>query len=212
MTQPLWFEEAVQPWMEKLRQYCVYLTGSPWDGEDLMQEAIALTYRYYMRQGEIKDIRPFLMKVARNKRIDALRRRRLREAAGDPLAEEGRRDACVFEIRDWLEWVAGRLTASQMNVWLLADYFGYTMNEIAGALGLSMSAVRSQLFRARESLRACRSSQEQDDQGLRMHANRRKASPPPLSRGVCPLAVDAWARSIVNNDPAGMFISKRTGS
>lgn len=177
-----------------------------------MQEAIALTYRYYKRQGEIHDIRPFLMKVARNKRMDTLRRRRPREESSDILTDDGRREVCGFEIRGWLEWVAGRLTSSQMNVWLLADYFGYTMNEIAGALGLTMSAVRSQLFRARETLRACRLSQDHDLQRREQGSMRRYICPPPQHRGVCPQAVEAWAQCIMNNDPSDLSLKARTGS
>ncbi|MDF2836006.1 MAG: polymerase sigma factor [Paenibacillus sp.] len=212
MTQRLCFDEAVKPWLEKLRQYCVYLTGSPWDGEDLMQDAIALTYRYYKRKGEIKDIRPFLMKVAKNKRIDELRRRRFREEPVDLLPEEGRRDVCGFEIRGWLEWVAAELTSSQMNVWLLADYFGHTMNEIANALGLSMSAVRSQLFRARETLRARRAAYGQDAPAIAAGFMRRSASSPTYPRSGISQAVEASARSIMNNDPTDLFLYVRTGS
>ncbi len=177
-----------------------------------MQDAIALTYGYYKRHGEIKDIRPFLMKVARNKRIDGLRRRRLREELGVMLADEGREDVCGFEIRGWLEWVAAKLTSRQMNVWLLADYFGHTMNEIASALGLTMSAVRSQLFRARETLRACRPLSGLDELGPERDYARQKAFQPAHPRGTRPQAVEAWARSILDNDPTNLFLHARTGS
>lgn len=205
------FEEAVGPWLRELRQYCFYLTGSAWDGEDLFQEAVSLTFRYYQRRGAIKEIRPFLMKVARNKAIDVHRRRRIREAPEDAAREEGRRDICYFEIRGWMEWVAARLPANQLTVWLLADYFGYTMNEIARGLELTMSAVRSLLFRAREKLRACRNGSgpepEVDAAGIRRS---RKSQPTP-DKGERP-AVEVYVAAIAEEAPLKLLRIARTGS
>ncbi|MDQ6422383.1 RNA polymerase sigma factor [Paenibacillus sp. LHD-117] len=216
MTSSLPFEEAVKLWLPELRHYCVYLTGSVWDGEDLLQETVALTFRYYKRQGEIKEIRAFLMKVARNKRIDQFRKRRLREDSGLCPKEEGRRDTCYFEIRGWLEWVAARLPASQLNVWLLADYFGFTMIEIAGGLRMTMSAVRSQLFRAREKLRSCRLSYDLEQKSEQVRgarstskSGRRSAQSVPFGQLA---AIDLWTGCIMCDDPKPLFMAARTGT
>lgn len=228
MTTQTPFEEAVRPYLKEVRQYCVYLTGSVWDGEDLLQETMARTFRYYKQRGEIEELRPFLLKVARNKRIDGLRKRRIIETSDADLLEAGRRDGCYFEIRGWLEWLTCRLPASQLTVWLLADYFGYTMNEIAAGLGLTMSAVRSQLFRARERLRACRPERGGEPAVSAAGARRRAAAGvgatmpssrgrpvsdvPPYPTGVNPAMIERWARGIINDDPASLFAAARTGT
>jgi RNA polymerase sigma-70 factor (ECF subfamily) len=212
MTSGNAFEEAVKPLLRELRQYCVYLTGSTWDGEDLLQETVALAFRYYKRRGEIKEIRPFLMKVARNKRIDGYRKRRIRETSGDLALEEGRRDSCYFEIKGWIEWLAAKLPANQLKVWLLADYFGYTMNEIAQGLGYTMSAVRSLLFRAREKLRSCRSGSDIEPGEINADTQR-GTSAKHVSLNGMKILIERWANGIMKDDPQDLLLkAARTGS
>ena len=152
------YERIVQPYLPELRKYCFYLTGSAWDGEDLYQHSLMKLWRFYLRVGELKDVRPFLLKIARNLWIDEYRRRQRKPVSPFMPAEWNAvaTDVSYADIRGWIEWLACRLSIRQLHVWLLADYFGFTMKEIAGCLSVTMAAVRSQLHRAREKLRVCR--------------------------------------------------------
>jgi len=153
------FETLVQSHLPELRRYCYYLSGSVWDGEDLYQETLAKSFSYYARKGDIKEVRPFLYRVAKNRWHDEYRRsgpgeRELAAAEAGSAA-----DVDYAEVLGWMEWVARCMPPRQIIVWLLADYFGYTMKEIAGGLRTTMSAVRSILFRARLRLRECHAAQ-----------------------------------------------------
>jgi len=149
------FETLVQSHLPELRRYCRYLSGSVWDGEDLYQETLAKSFSYYARKGDIKEVRPFLYRVAKNRWHDEYRRGgRIKQEP--EKAEAGcASDVDYAEIVGWLEWASRCMPIRGVVVWLLADYFGYTMKEIASGMHTTMSAVRSILFRSRLRLREC---------------------------------------------------------
>ena len=179
------YEMLVKPYLPELRKYCRYLSSSVWDGDDLYQETLFKTYRYYVQKGDLQDARPFMLKVARNAWVDDYRKRGrkkadlLHQATVSPAPD-------YFEVRCWIEWLAVRMSERHMAVWLLSDYFGNTMNEIANGLRITVSAVRSVLFRARSSLRAC----------LRGKAAANKATAN---------LIDRWVGCIVYDNPALLF-------
>ncbi|MFF2888580.1 RNA polymerase sigma factor [Paenibacillus sp. NPDC057967] len=153
------FETLVQSHLPELRRYCRYLSGSVWDGEDLYQETLVKSFSYYVRKGDIKEVRPFLYRVAKNRWHDEYRRSGPGIQELDTAETGAVTDVDYAEVRGWMEWVARCMPLRQVVVWLLADYFRYTMNEIASGLCTTMSAVRSILFRARLRLRECQAAQ-----------------------------------------------------
>ncbi|WP_077327953.1 RNA polymerase sigma factor [Virgibacillus siamensis] len=44
------FESAVQPYLNDLKNYCLSLTKSSWDGEDLMQETLIKAYKSWIKK------------------------------------------------------------------------------------------------------------------------------------------------------------------
>ncbi|RJE84788.1 RNA polymerase sigma factor [Paenibacillus sp. 1011MAR3C5] len=153
------FETLVQSHLPELRKYCRYLSGSVWDGEDLYQETLVKSFSYYSRKGDIKEVRPFLYRVAKNRWHDEYRRSGPGQQELDSAKTGAALDVDYAEVRGWMEWVARCMPLRQVVVWLLADYFGYSMKEIASGLSTTMSAVRSILFRARLRLRECHGAQ-----------------------------------------------------
>lgn len=205
------YESIVGPHMSELNRYCLFLTGSPWDGEDLFQEALLKSLRYYASSGVITNARPFLFRVARNLWIDEYRQRgRKRIIAELEWEGEGRvEDVRYCEIRSWLEWAAAVLPDRQLVVWLLADYFGYTMNEIGRGLGITMSAVRSLLHRGRERLRS--SHEEALDATSPHERNRGPVQEAMVRRAqsndseVLSNRIDVWVGCIMRDNPAALF-------
>src|SRR5262245_54646187 len=71
------FLETYEPLRAQLYRYCRWLTRSPWDAEDLAQDALARAFATLARMGEEPpNPRAWLFRVASNLWIDALRRRR----------------------------------------------------------------------------------------------------------------------------------------
>src|SRR5438270_1373084 len=72
------FLETYEPLRSQLYRYCRYLTRSPWDAEDLAQDALARAFVTLARMGgqEPTNPRAWLFRIASNLWIDQTRRRR----------------------------------------------------------------------------------------------------------------------------------------
>jgi RNA polymerase sigma-70 factor, ECF subfamily len=143
------FLDLFEPHRPDLFRYCRYLTRTPWDAEDLSQDAFA---RAFVTLGCMHESPPnpraWLFRVASNLWID--RARRMREEPGAP-PEEG----AAHEPRAARE-AAGTLIAAlspqERAAVVLKDVFDFSLEEIAEALSTSVGAVKAALHRGRGKL------------------------------------------------------------
>ncbi|MFC5406431.1 RNA polymerase sigma factor [Cohnella soli] len=179
------YEALIVPHLGDLRKYCYYLTKSRWDAEDLCQETLTKSLVFFLHTTPRVDVKPFLVRVARNLWVDECRKRARRRLH---VADESRAyttDNDYVEVRSAIEWLAERFPRRSIETWLLFHYFGYTMQEIAGAMDCSISAVKSVLFRTRDLLRNRHTLKER--------------------RNVVRLDVERWSRAILQDRPQGML-------
>ncbi|MDB4866862.1 MAG: polymerase sigma factor [Cohnella sp.] len=179
------YESMVKPHLDDLRNYCFYLTRSKWDGEDLFQEALLKAMMYFLNTEPYHDVKPFLIRVARNLWIDdcrARQRRRHSHLQNLPLFYI---DSNYAEVRSLIEWMADRLPRRNVETWLLSEYFGYSMQDIADTLKCTVPAVKSVMHRTRRLLRKW--NQEED-----IEADQRK---------IARLDVERWTRAILQDLP-----------
>ncbi|MCD9021801.1 RNA polymerase sigma factor [Cohnella silvisoli] len=175
------YETLVTPHLDDMRKYCFYLTKSKWDGEDLFQETLLKSLVFFLHTEPYLDVKPFLMRVARNLWIDDCRKRRRRRMAKLDPPKVYYTDNDYVEVRGTLEWMAEHFPKRNIEMWLLFHYFGYTMQEIADDMSCSISAVKSVLFRTREWLRNRHSLTEH--------------------RKVIYLDVERWSRAVMQDRP-----------
>lgn len=142
---------------------CYRMTGVAADADDLVQEtfARALTARPD-RSGE--PLRPWLSRVAVRLAIDHLRRRRVRQYAGQWLPAPASTDEPDLEPTPDARYDAAesasyaflvaleRLTPVQRAVLLLRDVLGYSVREAAAALSTTEGAVKVAHLRARRAM------------------------------------------------------------
>jgi RNA polymerase sigma-70 factor, ECF subfamily len=69
-----------------LHRYCTRMTGSVFGGEDVMQETLFEAYRKIEALDDPSALRPWLFRMAHNRRIDFLRKRDSRERAESRFA------------------------------------------------------------------------------------------------------------------------------
>ncbi|WP_372632209.1 RNA polymerase sigma factor [Cohnella sp.] len=150
------YEEWVSPHLLELKKYCYYLAGSRWDAEDLLQDTLLKSFAYFVQEEPDSDMKPFIFRIARNLWIDDCRRRKRRRAATMEMPEVIHSDSDYAEIRGSLEWLAERFPRRNIEMWLLARYFGYSLQEVAEATGVTVPTVKSVLFRTRSMLRGRR--------------------------------------------------------
>jgi RNA polymerase sigma-70 factor (ECF subfamily) len=154
----LWFAylDTIEPVRPRLYAYCLRLTGSVFDAEDLVQETLlrgfAVVGRGDLGMGPslIGNSRAYLSRVATNLWIDA-QRRRAKEAGEDVSVMTAHREpamvtpasaAALFE----------RTAPQERAAVVLKDVFDFSLEEIAAILSTSVGAVKAALHRGRGKL------------------------------------------------------------
>ncbi|GAA3514095.1 sigma-70 family RNA polymerase sigma factor [Actinocatenispora rupis] len=137
-----------------VRRFAAHLCASAEDAEDAAQEALIVLYRKIGTLRASAALASWMFRIVRN---ECLRRaRRLVDSSDAPDA--GPVDSAEDEVLRRLE--AERVAAAiralpdvQRRVLIMRDVLGYPGRTVAGALGLSTAAMKSQLHRARTALR-----------------------------------------------------------
>jgi RNA polymerase sigma-70 factor, ECF subfamily len=155
------FHELYERHARDVFRFALFLTGNPATADDLVSETFV---RAWTARGSIREasVRAYLLTIARNLWRDMLRRESrlvpLEEAAGQSIAAAGDQAA------DW-SWTArqlGQVAAGDREALLLYARDGMTYEEVARALDISVGAVKSRIFRARQLLAALRNDGESE--------------------------------------------------
>lgn len=143
------FLDTYEPLRSELYRYCRYLTRSPWDAEDLAQDALARAFVTLGQSGEAPPHpRAWLLRVASNLWLDRLRRARLDvpEREAEQLASDPR------PTREAAGTLLVRLAPQERAAVVLKDAFDLSLEEIAEALSTTVGAVKAALHRGRGKL------------------------------------------------------------
>lgn len=140
-----------------LQRYCLSLTRSRFDADDLAQETWvkALGYRKFTISPNPEAL---LLRIAKNTWIDASRRQgsliRAMERSGvssDPASAASALEE-LTETELTFQALLAHLSPPQRTAWVLRDVLGYSASESAGLLATTEGAVKAALHRARQAL------------------------------------------------------------
>ncbi|SDN47803.1 RNA polymerase sigma-70 factor, ECF subfamily [Fictibacillus solisalsi] len=148
------FDSTIQPYKIDLWRYCKYITGSPWEGEDLFQETLLKAFTSLTQVWNAMDPKAYLFRIATNNWIDHLRKQKKELeyfAIEEDLSDESK--LSDFEIREALESLLLNLTPKQATIFLLLDVFSFTGTEVASMTNMSESAIYTSLHRSRKKLK-----------------------------------------------------------
>ena len=154
------FDRLYRRYARDVYRYTLALLSNPADAEDVTQTTFLNAYRAYKRGEEPVKPQNWLIKIAHN----ACRTRYLRASRRPrevPL-EEGLRDLAVPpdeipNVKAVLDALA-QLPFNQRSALVMRELEGRSYVEIAQALDVTVPAVETLIFRARESLRVRRSA------------------------------------------------------
>jgi RNA polymerase sigma-70 factor, ECF subfamily len=154
-VKPAWqsFLDVYEPLRPELYRYCRYLTRSPWDAEDLLQDTLARAFATLGRLFQPPpNPRAWMFRVASNLWIDRTRRQRerpLQPHDPEPSAEPER-----SADRDAASTLIAQLSPQERAAVVLKDVFELSLDEVADALATSVGSVKTALHRARGKLTA----------------------------------------------------------
>jgi RNA polymerase sigma-70 factor (ECF subfamily) len=146
------FLETYEPLRAQLYRYCRYLTRSPWDAEDLTQDALARAFVTLARLGgqEPANPRAWLFRIASNLWIDE--KRRPRELPTDAPEVAGAGATEPRASREAAGTLLVTLSPQERAAVVLKDVFDFSLEEIAESLGTTVGAVKAALHRGRGKL------------------------------------------------------------
>lgn len=161
----LWFDylDAIEPARPRLHAYCLKLTGSVWDAEDIVQETLlrgfASVGRADMSPGIDTDGRggrwfehphAYLCQIATNLWIDRHRRLHRESLEAEPDAGSDAPRAVITRAAGAA--LFARTAPRERAAVVLKDVFDFSLEEIAQLLSTSVGAVKSALHRGRDKL------------------------------------------------------------
>ena len=144
----------------RLHRYCARMVGSAFDGEDVVQDALAKAIEALPEAGHVQNPENWLFRIAHNTALDALRRRKRGAArhtsAEVALIEDQSADAAarVEAASSFAVFLA--LPAAQRAGVILMDVLGYSLAETADILGVTVASVKAALHRGRDKLQSQR--------------------------------------------------------
>lgn len=146
----------------ELHRYCARMTGSVIEGEDVVQDTLVRAYYELSQLRELPALRTWLFRIAHHRAIDHLRQRQQRvpdESLDDAedLAAAGAAgaDAALEQVESVQVAIARfvKLAPAQRGCVILKDVLGYSLEDIASMLEMSLPAVKAALHRGRARLR-----------------------------------------------------------
>lgn len=152
------FMELVDELRPELHRYCARMTGSVFDGEDIVQDTLAKAYYALGQMMEPPNLRPWLFRIAHNTAMDFLRRYERRNVDIVPEIPEHAEldetenvgiDPALVEAA---LTIFVELAPVQRGALILKDVLGHSLAEVSATLGISVGAVKAALSRARANI------------------------------------------------------------
>lgn len=160
------FDALLRRYRLPLVSYFHRMLGDRALAEDLAQEAFLRVFKARLRYRPEAKFTTWLYRIATNLALNALRDRKAAEAVDEQAVREEVRPSPFVDLKPSAEQqliesdrqrvvrqAIGTLPANQRAALILHKYQEIEYRQIARILGVSVSAVKSLLFRAHESLR-----------------------------------------------------------
>jgi RNA polymerase sigma-70 factor, ECF subfamily len=177
------FANIVETFQRPVFNLCYRMLGEAQEAEDAAQETFWRAYQNLRRYDQARPFPTWLLSIAAHYCIDQQRKRRFNTLALDILPDEDVPDSApspekVFNQLDekgQLQKLLIKLGPQDRAAIILRYWYDFSEEEIARTLSLTVSAVKSRLFRARKEL-----AQTWEVQAIQNQPERRKHESPAL--------------------------------
>ncbi|MBI5463608.1 MAG: sigma-70 family RNA polymerase sigma factor [Ignavibacteriales bacterium] len=161
------FEELVRKYQRQVANVIYLSLGNRAEVEDLTQEVFIRVHRSLPKFEFDASFFSWLYRITMNLCIDEIRRRKLKRMLSLDFLAEGALEREQFmkdrtlasdevmndEKKTMIQSAIRRLSKEHREIIVLREYQDFSYNELAETLGISLEAVKSRIFRAREELR-----------------------------------------------------------
>lgn len=157
------FGQLVECYQNPVFSLCYRMLGNNNDAEDAAQETFIRAYRHLKRYDPNRSFATWLLSIASHYCIDRMRKRQLPTVSSDDLPAEiipdrnipdPEREFRSQEKENLIQKLLDELKPVDRAAIILRYWYEYSEVEIAESLNISVSAVKSRLFRSRQALAA----------------------------------------------------------
>lgn len=149
------FEHESHSLRPDLHRFCTRMTGSVSDGEDAVQDTLVHAFYHLPELRDGSSFRSWLFRIAHNRCVDLLRRRRALLPFDDEQAPAGDLPSELEQqqlAQQALAIIFTRLPSRERAAIVLTDVLGYSLEEAAEITSSNAGAVKSAVYRARQRL------------------------------------------------------------
>ncbi|MBD7963945.1 sigma-70 family RNA polymerase sigma factor [Fictibacillus norfolkensis] len=146
------FEEEIRDYSEGLWNYCRYLTGSPWDGEDLYQETMLKVLGGLYTRWHPTNLKSYVFRIATNTWIDLCRKEKRTLGVLSEESDAFEEFSDSLELEEALQQLDELFTPRQTAVFLLLEVFRFQADEIASIVKTTPGAVYASVRRMRHKI------------------------------------------------------------
>lgn len=155
------FGILVDQYQKPVFSLCYRMLGNAKDAEDAAQESFIRAYRHLKKYDQTRSFATWLLSIASHYCIDRMRKRRLAtvsmesipaEVVADRNAPNPEKELRVNEQEALIQYLLDDLKPTDRAAVVLRYWYEYSEEEIAETLDLTVSAVKSRLYRSRRSL------------------------------------------------------------
>ena len=149
------FMELVDEIRPELHRYCARMTGSIFDGEDVVQDTLAKAYYALGQMLEPPNLRPWLFRIAHNTAMDYVKRADRQHAdlvSEVPERAEPEESGVDPDLVEAALTQFAELAPVQRSAVILKDVLGHSLEDTATTMGTTVGAVKAALSRGRANL------------------------------------------------------------
>jgi RNA polymerase sigma factor (sigma-70 family) len=152
------FQERILPMKDKLFRFAFRLLQNVQEAEDAIQDVMAGLWLRREEWGQWKNLEAYCMTATRNNCIDRIRRQRHRREQEKEIGSGGRvqdpyEQIMNKELSYRIRQCMAALPENQQLVMHLREVEGFSYNEIAEVLNISLDQVKVNLFRGRHAIK-----------------------------------------------------------
>lgn len=154
------FGNLVETYQDAVFNLCFRMLGDPYEAEDAAQESFLRAYKAMDRYDSSRPFSTWLLSITAHHSIDRIRRRKFTKVSMDAMPYQFIADPSpgpeaalgATERQERVQSLLETLSPTDRAAIVMLYWYEMSYDEIAEALGLTNSAVKSRLHRARRTL------------------------------------------------------------